>query len=356
MTACGSRSTVTTPESPNPAIIEPVSEQPLELPNTVAYNLPDEISPQIAVQEMKIGINLGNTLDAPHEGDWALPAKQSYLKAFKEAGFKHVRIPITWDEHTQKNAPYQIDEIFLTRVEQVVDWALAQGLYVIINAHHEKWLKEHYSDQSQAQSIKNRISAIWMQIAARFKTKSAKLMFEMLNEPQGMTIDDVNQLNQRLLSIIRNENPNRLVIFSGNGFTPIDSLLAVNIPDITDKFLIGNFHNYDPWSFAGQCVAQWGSAEDKAQLREIFQQAADWSQINNIPVMMNEFGVAKYDFEHPENVCVLEQRLDYLQTDVALAAEYGIAATFWDDGGSFSTFDRSTETWGPEKEVLISHQ
>jgi len=327
----------------------PVVEQ-ITLPITIPYSLTDEITPQQAIAEMAIGINLGNTFDAPNEGDWALPAKESYIIAFKEAGFNHIRIPVTWHEHTGLEAPYEIDSVFLTRVEEVVDWALAQGLYVILNAHHESWLKENY----QVQKNKNRLDSIWMKIAAHFKAKPAKLMFELLNEPNGMTGEEVNEVNKRLLSIIRNESPNRLAVFSGHGFTPIDSLLETEIPDVQDKFLIGNFHSYDPWDFAGQCQKSWGTNDDKSKLRLIYQRASDWSVVNQIPVMVNEFGAAKFDFTQPENVCDLTERLAYLAHHVSLAKEFGIAGSFWDDGGSFGTYDRSSSTWGPEKDILVA--
>ena len=334
------------PETTTP----PITDPEITLPISTPYNLPDEITPQQAIAAMAIGINLGNTFDAPHEGDWALPAEKSFIEAFKAAGFKHIRIPVTWHEHTDTAQPYNIDAEFLTRVEQVVDWALAEDLYVILNAHHEAWLKEDYQNQSN----KNRFDRIWIQVAEHFKEKPAKLMFEILNEPHGMTITDVNEVNPRILSIIRNENPNRLVVFSGHGYTPIDSLLSIDIPDVQDKFLIGNFHSYDPWQFAGQCQRSWGTDDDKLQLRQIYQQASDWAIINQIPVMVNEFGAAKFDFTQPENVCDLSDRLAYLTHHVNLANEYGIAGSFWDDGGSFSTFDRTNNTWGSEKDVLVS--
>lgn len=349
LSACGSSGAQN--QSSIPTVEQEVTEvSQISLPVTTPYTLLDEISPQQAIADMAIGINLGNTLDAPNEGDWALAAQESYIMAFKQAGFKHVRIPVTWHEHTQLEAPYAIDADFLARVEEIVDWALAQDLYVILNAHHESWLKENYQDQKN----KNRLDSIWIKIAAHFKEKPAKLMFELLNEPNGMTEEEVNEVNQRILSIIRNENPNRLAIFSGNGYTPIDALLETAIPDVQDKFLIGNFHSYDPWDFAGACKIRWGSNSDKTELRNIYQRASDWAVINQIPVMVNEFGAAKFDFTQPDNVCELSDRLAYLAHHVSLAKEFGVAGTFWDDGLSFSTYDRANNSWGPEKDILVS--
>lgn len=304
-------------------------------------------SPATVIARMGIGINLGNTLDAfPNEGDWAPKARSKYFKAYADAGFKHVRIPVTWDTHVATEAPYQIDEAYLDRVEQVIDWALSQPLYVIVNAHHETWLKEHYGDAA----VRARFDAIWQQLATRLKNKPPRLMFEILNEPVGMTAADVDDLNKRILSIIRTTNPHRIAIFSGNGYTSIDELVKTAVPD--DPALIANFHSYNPWPFAGQCTTGWGTPTDYADLRAIYDRAKAWSDSNNVPVMVNEFGVAHYDFTKPDNICDPEARLNYLKAHVANATEHGFAATVWDDGGSFQIYDRQGNRWGAEKTVL----
>jgi endoglucanase len=315
---------------------------------SLSYMENGAISPQAAVAAMGIGINMGNTLDAPREGDWALPAQAHYFKDYEKAGFDHVRVPITWDAHTAKTSPYAVDGEFMDRVEQVVDWALAQGYYVIINAHHEAWLKQQYAEAAN----RVRFDVIWTQISRRFQNKSPRLLFEILNEPEGMTTAQVNELNARVLDIIRASNPQRLVVFSGNGFTSVDRLLEAAVPD--DDYLIGNFHSYDPWEFAGQCTRSWGSQADIDALADIYQRAHHWSQENNVPVMVNEFGAAHYDYLQPDNVCDQTSRLAYLQAHVNLASEKGFAATVWDDGGSFVIYHRADGSWEAEKDTLVS--
>ena len=327
-------------------------EAPIELPDVEMIIDANPISPATAVNEMGIGINLGNTLDAPTEGDWAPAAEEQIIIDFKEAGFKHIRIPVTWHHRTATSAPYDVDPVEMNRVEEVVDWALAQDLYVILNVHHDDWLKK--GGNTFTQKNRNRFDAIWLQIVDRFKNKSAKLMLEILNEPVDLTSSNVDELNVRILDIIRRTNPTRLVVFSGNGFTPIDSLLAAAIPDPEDNYLIGNFHAYDPWPFAGQCLRRWGSESDIAELGDIYQKAHDWSVENNIPVTVNEFGAAHYDFTVPENICDEADRLKYIEAHVNFATEHGISATFWDDAGSFSTYDRANYSWGPEKDILVA--
>ncbi|WP_049722659.1 cellulase family glycosylhydrolase [Gilvimarinus polysaccharolyticus] len=313
------------------------------------YAEPTQYTPHEAVAQMGIGINLGNTLDAyPNEGDWAPVAQEAHLVAFADAGFNHVRIPATWDNHTATSAPYAVNASRMDRTEQVVDWALAQGYHVVLNAHHEIWLKQDYANAAK----RARFDAIWKQIAERFKNKSARLSFEILNEPNGMTAAQSNDLNPRILNIIRVSNPNRLVVIAGSGFTPINTLADIELPN--DSQLIANFHSYDPWPFAGQCVRGWSTSADKAELEKVYQTARDWAQTNGVPVTVNEFGAAHYDHQNPENICAEADRLAYLREHVNLATEYGIAATVWDDNGSFGVYDREQESWGPEKDILVA--
>lgn len=328
---------------------KPTTVEPLALPTTIQNTLNDPVSPATAVDEMGIGINLGNTLDAPFEGEWALPAEEYYIQAFKDAGFKHIRIPITWANHVEENAPYTVDTSFMERAEQIVNWALDRDLYVIINMHHDDWIKTGYGDQA----TRNRFDAIWMQIAAKFKSHSSKLMFEILNEPQVLSLENLNTLNKRVLSIIRNETSNRLVVFSGTEWTNVDKLIEADIPDTNDTFLIANFHNYDPWEFGGQCTRSWGTDSDKDDMTALYQKAKTWSDTHQIPVMVNEFGSAKFDFTAPENVCDQASREAYINAHIDNLKHFGFAGTFWDDGGSFSTYDRAENSWSYEKDILV---
>ena len=91
---------------------------------------------------MKRGINLGNTFDAPTETAWGNPLTQRYFfDDYKSAGFNCIRVPVTWYTHVLYNSPYTIDSAWLARVDTVVSWGLQKGLFIILNAHHETWLK-----------------------------------------------------------------------------------------------------------------------------------------------------------------------------------------------------------------------
>lgn len=88
------------------------------------------------------GVNLGNALDAPQEGQWGVVIEDYFFDKIKEVGFQIVRIPIRWSAHTENIFPYRINESFFQRISHVINQALSRDLYVIINIHHFDELTE----------------------------------------------------------------------------------------------------------------------------------------------------------------------------------------------------------------------
>ncbi|NME67499.1 cellulase family glycosylhydrolase [Flammeovirga aprica] len=300
-----------------------------------------QLSPYDAAKAIGRGINMGNTLDAPkYEGEWAPKAEEYYFDAYKEAGFQSVRIPITWDVRVSKTAPYEVDPEFMDRVEQVVDWGLERDLIVIMNCHHDDWLKDDYSEANIA-----RFEAIWTQISDRFHTKSDSLLFEALNEPHGLTIAQAADANQRALDIIRIKNPTRNVIIGGNGWTAIKDLLTMPIPK-NDDHLIGYFHTYDPWDFSSaEVMKTWGTTSEKNYISGEFQKAKDWSIQNRIPVIISEFG-AVHDTDY-------NSRMRHYAHYVEESLSRGISFMAWDDGGWYEIYQRGAKKWHETKDILI---
>jgi hypothetical protein len=299
-----------------------------------------QITPHEAIRQMQKGINLGNTHEPPKEAGWNNPkAEEYYFDLYKEAGFACVRIPVRWDGYTGKTAPYKISETWLNRIEQVVDWGLERDLFIVINSHHDNWIKENYSATNKA-----RFDSIWSQISVRFKNKPEKLIFEVLNEPHGLTKANNDDMHARILSIIRKTNPNRLVIFQGNEWGGSNELIAAAIPQ--DSFMIGSFHTYDPYTFGLVGEGTWGSAADYAALDNKFKSVYNWSQKNNIPVFLGEFGSLRE--------CEFNSRMRHYRAYVELAQKYGFAAIAWDDGGQFKIMERQQKSWDEVKDILIS--
>ena len=116
----------------------------------ITINLRAQLSPHDAVNAMARGINMGNTLDPPGgEGTWNNPpAEEYYFDDYRDAGFSCIRLPITWGGHIDTILPYTIDSVWLDRIEEIVDWGLSRNLIIIINAHHEWWVKYNHTEEN----------------------------------------------------------------------------------------------------------------------------------------------------------------------------------------------------------------
>jgi aryl-phospho-beta-D-glucosidase BglC (GH1 family) len=298
------------------------------------------LSPQEAIRQMIPGINLGNTLEPPTEGGWNNPAAQEYyFDDYKAAGFTCVRIPVRWDEHTDKKPPYAIDKAWMDRVEQIADWGLKRDLFIILNTHHEEWIKKGYADPNQ----RERFDSIWRQISQRFKDKSEKLFFEVINEPVGLSLPQINELNDRILKIIRLTNPVRIVVYSGNEWNGFEPLIKAAVPK--DKYLIGTFHTYDPSQFALEGKGKWGTDADKAADKAMFDKVAAWSKETGIPVLVGEFGAV--------SKCDHDSRIALYTTFVQEIRSHGFAFTVWDDGGDYRIYQRKNRNWNEIKDIVI---
>lgn len=301
-----------------------------------------QITPQEAVVRMQKGINMGNTLEPPLETGWNNPeAKEYYFDLYRDAGFDCVRIPVRWDKHTTLQAPYTVDKTWMDRVEEVVDWGLSRDLFIIINAHHDDWIKENYENPD----MRERFDSIWSQISVRFRDKSEKLIFEVLNEPKGLTKSQNDDMHQRIISIIRNTNPTRLIIFQGNEWGGSDELITAAIPD--DDYVIGSFHSYDPYQFGLLGNGTWGMPIDYSTLEAKFISVKNWSDANQVPVFLGEFGAV--------SSCDYNSRMKHYKAYVDFAQKYGFAYCVWDNGenGDLQVLLRAAKKWDEIKDILI---
>lgn len=194
------------------------------------------------------GINLGNALEAPSEGEWGIRLSDEYFDLIAEAGFDSVRVPIRWSAHALKSVPYTIDSSFFERVDWVLDQAHRTGLVVVINMHHYEELMHSPATH------KNRFLSLWNQIATRYKSEPETVLFEILNEPQGaMNAANGGQWNnyqEEAIRTIRITNPNRPLIVGPIQYNGIDALSLLELPE--DQNLILTVHYYDPFDFTHQ--------------------------------------------------------------------------------------------------------
>lgn len=266
----------------------------------VCANLTAQTNAHQMVERMGGGINLGNTLSAPVEGNWSPAATEQYFIDIAEAGFTNVRIPIRFDTYLEEVPPFNLEETYLDRIEEVVDWALGQGLVTIIDVHGDHWFWESYSDgdpNTPSEDTYNRFLSIWVHLSERFKGKSENLLFEVMNEPYfDMSFAEVSQVNKDAIAIIREQNPTRNVIITGGGANSFSALLNIDTSLLLDDdFLIPTFHYYRPYNFTSSAKVnqndyEWGSMADKETVNDEFHQVAEWAKQYDVPIFLGEFG------------------------------------------------------------------
>lgn len=244
------------------------------------------------------GINFGNMFEAPSEVAWGNQWKTNYAKKISDLGFNHVRIPIRWEpaERSSAEAPYTINTTFLNRIKQVVDSAINNGLYAIINMHHHEALYEYPEEQ------KERFLAQWKQISEFFKDYPDFLLFELMNEPHGNLTPEIwNVFAVDALAKIRKDNLERIVLLGTAQYGGLGGLPFTEIPD--DEYIILTVHYYNPFHFTHQ-GASWAGDDsddwlgtkwnDSETEREIvinnFAPLKQFETENKIPIHIGEFG------------------------------------------------------------------
>ncbi len=137
---------------------------------------------------MGLGWNLGNTLDATggnrddvlsHEQSWGNPVvTKELIQGVKAEGFNTIRIPTTWYKNMDDN--YNIDQAYIDRVKEIVGWAYDEGMFIILNVHHENWVNDKDIDKNYVK-IGYELAAVWRQIADNFADFDQHLIFEGMN-------------------------------------------------------------------------------------------------------------------------------------------------------------------------------
>ncbi len=298
------------------------------------------------------GVNLGNALEAPAEGEWGVTLEEEYFRLIKEAGFDAVRIPIRWSAHASSNAPYSIDSAFCARVDWAVAQALSWGLLAVINMHHYDGIAEDPS------AHKERFLALWQQIAVHYKDYSDSLLFEILNEPHDQLTPALwNGLLQDALQVIRETNPVRTVVVGTAEWGHIQSLDDLVIPD-DDRNIIVTVHYYNPFHFTHQ-GAEWvsgsdawlgtrwsGTYQEKQAVIQDFDQAADWAKKHNRPLYLGEFGAySRAD---------MDSRALWTDFVARQAEERGMSWAYWEFCAGFGVYDQATSDWNyPILKALI---
>lgn len=358
------------------SISQDTTKESINIDSTSAVTQEPELPPQdttVSAQEfvdgLGMGWNLGNSLDPDgralgvlqFETSWGNPRTRKELISFiKSEGFSTIRIPVTWFNHISAAPDYKINEKWIERVKEIVDWCLEEDLNVIINIHHESsWLTKASTDY---EGVMAQYTAIWTQIADYFGDYSDKLVFESMNE---IGFDDLgtakgcelmNKINAEFVKLIRHSgknNLNRYLLLAGY-WTDIDRSCeepGIQVPEGDAKLMV-SLHYYSPSTFA---IADknstwgyqetWGTEEDYVYLDGQMQKVKAKFIDKGIPVIMGEYGCTVTD-KDPES------RINYLAAVAKACRDYHICPILWDKG---DVINRASMSWKQEglKEKLF---
>jgi endoglucanase len=308
---------------------------------------PEPTSTPIPSAGLKRGINFGNMLEAPDEGEWGLRVEEEYFDRVKEAGFDFVRLPVRWFSHTtyvgydDGGTSYKIDPEFFARVDEVVGWALERDLAIIIDFHHfeEMMIEPHLE----------RFLYIWDQIAEHYKDYPPQVMFELLNEPnENLTAPLWNLYAHSALKVVRESNPTRNVIIGPVTWNSYFWVTTLDVPN--DPHVIVTFHYYEPFEFTHQ-GAEWVGEQSQFWLGEIwpnneerkreivrdFEFVADWAQRHNVRILLGEFGAySKAD---------MESRVRWTEFVRSEAERHEFAWAYWEFASGFGAYDPAAKAW-----------
>ena len=322
-------------------------------------------SPEL-LAKLRPGWNLGNSLDVPDgETRWGNPkATKELFAAVAQAGFKLVRVPVTWTPHIGPGPNYVIDASWLERVAEVVSYARAAGLYTIVNLHHDGadgWKEVGWlSLKDDRAKVRAQFVAVWTQIAKYFANHGEELIFESMNEihdgygqPDPRYYVIINELNQTFVDLVRasgGNNGKRHLLIPGYNTNINQTIEGFKLPtDSAKSRLILSVHYYDPYLFTLEAKKQaWGKAAPEKDRDDWGQEEFVVTQFDKlkaryvdkgVPVILGEYGAVYQDgYEDYQRY--------YVEYVTKAAVDRGIVPVYWDNGGrnsgndSFAVIDR----------------
>ncbi len=329
------------------------------------------ITSLVAAELMGRGFNLGNTFDA-YGQVWQkhdIGHTKRIIDLYKQQGIQNIRIPITWmqehedgtladaEGHINTNHPRFKDLV------ATIDYALSQGLYVVINTHHEHWLKQNY-DSSEA--MDKAFRTLWTEIASYFRDYPQRLMFEVLNEPDGVFGDwsktknigpkeasgialtrKINQLGYDAIRATGGANQSRIIILAPNGqgnhgqINDIYPEAQVLPGGGNDPYVMITGHSYDPWDFCGNTGFNKFYLSDKGEasldrlhkdVSNLVQNASAWSKKMGVGLYFGEYGVGREIAQNERNTLLVRE---YYRSFTQALIDAKIATAVWDDKGWF---------------------
>lgn len=311
------------------------------------------------------GINLSEWfeyVDSAHAISFGKFGKQDF-ENLKTLGVSIIRLPIQFTQMTGAAPDYRIDPLVFEFLDQVIDWAEAYKMYIILDNH-----SSNGSNGTTADNIDTFLVPFWTQVAEHYKNRSKFVLYEIMNEPYGgISARRWGKIQGDAINAIRSKDTVHTIIVGGHSWNSIDSLKE--LPVYTDKNLLYTFHFYDPHLFTHQGAdwetpslanlrgvpfpadahkmpmlprelrgtwieGQLKSYANVASLKTLtasIDQAARFSKDRGVPVFCGEFGVKMSN-------CLPEDRVRWYQAITTILDDRKIPRTSWDYFGDFGLY------------------
>ncbi len=358
---------------------------------TFAAEAPDStgmtMDAQTWCRSVKAGWNLGNSLESAGgswdntswtwtnvwqtdrnqwETCWGNPVTtESMIKAVKAAGFNAIRIPTRWEGHITDYESMTVDPKWLARVKEVVDYAINQDMFVVLNTHHETWLEQNPLYTYQVK-INDRLTKIWTQIANTFIDYDYRLAFAGINEvqinwaqPTAENAAVQNSYNQTFVNAVRatgGRNHYRNLVVQTYSCNPYYGFNTFEVPeDVVEGRLTVEFHYYDPYEYCGSGqYYYWGTeyssygstpSSNENTMKNLLTQAQQRWWYKGLGVIIGEYGVTNHfqdNASKSEQQKQFENQEYWYKTFVSTLREKGFAAFVWDN----NSFGNGTEKYG----------
>ena len=328
------------------------------------------------------GINLGNTMEAVNSANrvpnqhtsvfetmWGNPiTTQEMITGMRNAGFNTLRIPVAWTNAMDfENGDLTIGIDYLERVETIVNYALNEDMFVIVNAHwdHGWWSMFGHPEEERRDFAHEIFVAMWTQIGEHFQDYDMRLILEPSNEEWGSRFNDatafspggilsvsenyqlLTYLSQTFVDLIRSQggyNPDRFLLMKGYN---TDVMMTLDprfvLPTDSRGRLLLSVHYYTPWSFTGDVsgVDHWGSVSEVEEMNDLLGRLTRFTEMG-YGIVLGEWGVL--DNDGPD-------RLKFFTNFLDLSDYHGFAPTLWDRGAG-GMFDRRFTHTLTEPDIL----
>lgn len=315
--------------------------------------------------DMGYGWNLGNTMEATNtwtpnpkvtdfETAWGQPVTtKAMIDGIKKAGFNSIRIPVSWSNMMSSDGNYTIDASYFKRVDEIISYAFANDMYVIINDHYDGgWWKGFASNKTECMKhYKN----MWTQVAGHYKDYPEKLIFESANEELGNSLKNdnenvaelklyslTNEINQTFVDIVRKSggnNEKRYLLIAGfnTDINKTCSSLYKMPADTINNHLMVSVHYYTPWTYVGLYKdegygykATWGTDSDKSEMAGNFARMKKFTDAG-YGVVIGEYSVLP-QYISSGNYKRKDGDTTFIKYLLTLCDKYGYAPYVWDAG------------------------